>query len=80
MRTEVSKVPKLEYVPLPDGAAEPCLVPMPPLNDRGELEYEDVPAYAVAVLGILEDCNLKLEQIRQVQPRGDGNELKGLDN
>lgn len=67
-RIETRTVPKLEYVPVPDAATAPCLVPLPPLNERGELPYELLPAYLADVLGTLEKCNIKLEQIDRLQP------------
>lgn len=68
MRTEVRTVPKLEYIALPTETTERCLVPMPPLNAQGELTYEVLPPYVAEVLGILEECNIKLETIKGLQP------------
>lgn len=71
MRTEVRTVPELEFIPVPQEAVSPCLVPSPPLNAKGEIEYVDVPPYAVEVLGILEECNIKLEELRELYKEND---------
>lgn len=63
----MQKVPELEYVPLPEGTTAPCLVPMPPLNAEGLLEYTAILPYVVEVLGILEECNIKLSEIKKLQ-------------
>jgi hypothetical protein len=68
-RIETRTVPKLEYIPVPDSATATCLVPLPPLNARGELPYELLPAYLAEVLGTLESCNIQLEKIEELQPK-----------
>lgn len=66
MRTETVTIPKLEFVPIPDSITEYCLVPMPPQDEDGRIRYKDVPAWTVEVLGMLEDCNIKLESIENL--------------
>jgi hypothetical protein len=70
-RIETRTVPKLEFVPVPDAATAPCLVPYPPVNDRGELPYDRLPEYTARVLGALEKCNIQLDAIRDLQPPGE---------
>ena len=64
MRTETRTVKQLEFIPLPDEATAPCLAPIP----DEDMTYAEVPEYAVRVLGQLEYCNKKLEEIRKAQP------------
>jgi len=64
MRTPVRIVPKLEFIPVPEGLTTPCLAPMPPIDVDGETRYERLPEYTAEVLGVLEDCNRQLTSIR----------------
>ena len=67
VRTEVRTIPKLEFVPVPAIATEPCLVPMPPLDSAdGTLDPADAAKYLAVVLGILEECNIKLKEVREL--------------
>lgn len=69
-RTEIRTVPKLEFIPVPDAATAPCLVPLPPVDSNGELPYELLPAYLTEVLGVIEKCNLQLSKIKTMTPSG----------
>lgn len=64
MRTAVRTIPKLEFIPVPDGLTAPCLAPMPPVDEDGLTRYERLPAYTAEVLGALEECNGRLDSIR----------------
>lgn len=68
VRTETVSVPKLEYVPLPDEAVEPCIVPLPPVDAAGVLPYESLPGYTVQILAVLEECNERIKTIEGLQP------------
>lgn len=72
MRTEVKVVTKLEYIPVPPALTLPCLVPLPPRDTAGTLRYEDVPEYTGQVLGVLEQCNIRLACIQDLM---DGKDL-----
>jgi Flp pilus assembly secretin CpaC len=37
------------------------------LNGEGRIAYKDLPPYLAEVLGVLEECNIKLELIRELQ-------------
>ena len=56
----------------------PCLAPMPPLNEAGlvplvcDTDVGDgcLVSYVGEVLGVLEECNIKLEGIRELMDEG----------
>jgi hypothetical protein len=66
--TKVVTATKLEFVELPANAVRPCLVPELPRNAEGVLRYEDLPEYLSVVLGIVQECNDQLAEIRKIQP------------
>jgi hypothetical protein len=45
---------------------------MPPQNAEGDIEYVEVPPYVVEVLGILERCNIQLEELRELYRHKEG--------
>lgn len=77
-RTEVRAVPRLEFTPVPANSTEPCLIPMPPQDQKGQVPidkgYVD---WTVGVLGILEECNIKLEELRRLMKESDEGEGRG---
>ena len=67
MRTEVKAATKIEVVSVPHDLTAYCLVPMPPLDANGDLRYDVLPEYLAGVLGVLEECNIKLEGIAALE-------------
>jgi hypothetical protein len=59
-------VTKLEFVPVPDPLTEPCLAPLPPLTDDGNFFFHKLPGYTISVLGALEECNLRMQKLREL--------------
>lgn len=66
MRTEIREVPRLEFVPVPESLTERCFAPLPPVDDDGRLYFEQLPGYAVEILGVLQECNIKMQQIEEL--------------
>lgn len=67
MQTEEVKIHRLEFVPVPGSITEHCEVPSAPVDGiSGKIRYKDVPAWTSEVLGVLELCNIKLNEIRRL--------------
>ena len=67
MQTQEVKVHRLEFVPVPGSITAHCVVPAAPVDrNTGEMRYKDVPAWTAEVLGVLELCNIRMNEIRRL--------------
>ena len=70
MRTEIVTVPKPYMVKIPTELTERCRVSDSLDADSDNvITYGDVVSYSVELLGTVEECNEKLDAIRELQSR-----------